>query len=596
MADELHASLTPNVVNVGETLEVEIDSSAAEWQNADSAVIRIFEIDEVSPFEPDKHDPSLVVTCEGKIVDNQFSLTPAAEGKSNPNVSSAGLSGAPIVKLAVGGTTVDVPLPNKEQEQGVFELRIELEIKKPKAKKFTSKTSVMVRSFDHFTVNGDRRPVVAFVTGGRDDSYFQTASRFWRMYADVVVSAQGMSLQAILEMLDAEHEKFGKWGQVNIIAHGRARAINIKLFKDSEAGIHRDKVAEEVKDHANMTPPVELERPGGLDGETQIVIRACNAGRDAELIEALHFALFDGYGTLFVPKFVQVYHYSRTDTTVEANEWFEECLTFDTPGSTAPSEDAIQAGLAQAWDALDSPGKGGDRDVEIPLFADNQDWIQTFSYVAGPMSEGSVTKADGSIKTNAELVDDFRRDWSVIHKLDTSSKSWDTPEDRWEISIGKTVTNTVEPRQYVVEIEKGISDPKFVQFSEKAINVGSVAAEDIWVVEAEGVADFHFSVEFGPGPKEATVYDANSGEPTFVGKTQLVDGAEKKVELPVTIKFGKAQLKVRQGAPAIDIHFECKRHHVDRRRQLRLFDANEAYADRQLVVPKVQNPDHYGSS
>lgn len=598
MADDLHASLTPNVVNAGETLELEFDSSKAEWKNADSVFVRIFEIDDASPFEPSPGTDKLVVTYHGKLVDNVFSLVPPPGGKPNPDVPA--VSGSPpIVKLKVAGATTDVPLPDKAQEQGVFELRLQVEIVKPKPKKFTSTVKVMVRAFDHFVVNNTKRPVVTFITGGRDDAYFTAASEFWKLNADAVVARKGMSLEEVLDMLDKEHEKFGDWGQINIVAHGREQAIKIKLFKGSDEGLHTDKIADEIARFASGTPSTSLPSPGGLDSDTQIVFRACNAGRDTALIGALHGDVFGSNGTLFVPKFVQVYQYQKSGNgPVVANEWFEESLTFDTPTTTAPTGADLQKGLEAAWDALDSPGKGGVKADEIKTFTDVHDWLQEFPVTIIAEREGDMTKDDGSAMADADLVAKLRKQWQSRHKLESKSVSWKTKESRWAISVkSKAATKAKDVTQgYFLRVKAGTATPVFQELMGGAASIGSKTATNVWVVAAKDVADLHFHVELGPEPTKATIEDAKSGTPTFVGQTKLEDGKKQEFTLPITVKFGQAELEVRQAKMPVDLAFDCKRHHVDRRRTLRTFDASKKHPDRSTVKPTVGDASHYGSS
>lgn len=598
MADDLHASLTPNVVNAGETLELEFDSSKDEWKTADSVFVRIFEVDDASPFEPTAGTDKLVVTYHGKLANNVFSLVPPPSGKPNPEVPT--VSGTPpVVKLKVAGAITDVPLPDKAQEQGVFELRLQVEIVKPKPKKFTSKVKVMVRSFDHFVVNKTKRPVVTFITGGRDDAYFSAATEFWKLNADVVVARKEMSLQEILDMLEKEHEKFGDWGQINIVAHGREQSIKIRLFTAGDEGLHTDKIGEEIDRFANGTPPVSLASPGGIDSDTQIVMRACNAGRDTALIKALHTDVLGGGGTLFVPKFVQVYQYQKSGNgPVVANEWFEESLTFDTPATTAPTGAALQTGLEAAWDALDSPGKGGTKADEIKTFTDVHDWVQDFPVTIRAELEGDMTKDDGSPMADADLVAKFRKEWQSRHGLESKSVSWKTKESRWTITVKSKAPTKVQGTTpgYFLRVKAGTATPMFKELTGGAASVGSKTAENVWVVTAKDVADLHFHVELGTNPGKATVEDGDSGTPTFVGTTKLEGGKKQEFALPFTVKFGAAELEVRQSKMPVDLAFECKRHHVDRRRTLRTFDATKTHPNRSTVKPTVGDPSHYGSS
>jgi len=593
MADEFHASLTPNVVEAGGTLEIQFDSTAKDFKNADSVVVTVFEIDDASPFEPKPGPAVLMATFHGQLANNAFTLSPPPGGGANPDVPKPSGS-QPVVKIKIGATTVDVPLPDKDREQGVFELRLQAEIKKPKPKKFTSKDKVMVRSFDHFIVNKTKRPVVTFITGGRDGAYFTAATEFWKLNADAVVAQDGMSLEQVLDMLDKEHDKFGDWGQINIVAHGRERSIKLKLFTDSDDGMHTDKIGEEIARHTSSLPS-----PGGIDKDTQIVMRACNAGRDDDLIKALHQQVFGSGGTLFVPKFVQVYEFRKpAGGSVTANEWFEESLTFDRPNTTAPAGADLQKGLEAAWDALKSPGKGGTRADEIATFTDNHDWVQDFPFKIVAEREGDMTNTNGTAMTDADLVAKFRKDWEPRHDLHKKSVSWNTKADRWTITVASKAATKQKGVQggWFLQVKAGAGTPMFQELIGGAVSVGSKQAPDVWVVAATGVADFHFNVDLGPAANQIKVTDAGSGEPTMVGSKKLVDGASAVVTLPVTIKFGGAELAVRVAATPVDLEFSCKRHHVDRRRTLRTFDASKAHKDRSTVKPTVGNSDHYGSS
>jgi hypothetical protein len=593
MASNLHASLTPNVANAGESLELVFDSSASDAKNGDPVVVTIFEVDDASPFEPQPGKGKLMVTFTGKLVDNTFTLTAPSGGGANPVVPS--IPGAPIVKIKAGGKVTDVPLPDKDHEQGVFELRLQVEIKKPKPQKFTSTATTLVRSFDHFVVNKTKRPVVTFITGGRDGTYFTAATEFWKLNADAVIAKDGMSYQEILQMLDKEHDKFGDWGQINIVAHGRERVIQIKLFTDSPTGLHKDVIGEEIARHTTSLPS-----PGGLDASTQIVMRACNAGQDSALIGELHKQVFGGKGTLFVPKFVQVYQFFKPGGggPTTANEWFEEALTFDTPSTTAPTGQALQAGLEKAWDALSSPGKGGKKSDEIASFTANHDWVQTLPYTIQAEREADITKTNGTPMTDADIVAKLRSEWETRHKLHEKSVSWNTRADRWVIGV-KSKSPTAKKGVVVgffMRVTKGTGTPMFQSFDGGSTSVGGKTATNVWVVTAKGVEDLHFHIDLGPKPGQAKVTDADSGTPTFVSGTKLEGGKGQMFKLPVTIVFGSAEIELRDARPPVDLVFDIQRHHVDRRRELRKFDAAKAHRDRATVVPKVGDKDHYGSS
>jgi hypothetical protein len=403
-----------------------------------------------------------------------------------------------------------------------------------------------------------------------------------------------MSLEQVLAMLEKEHDKFGDWGQINIVAHGRERYLKIKLFNDSTDGLHTDKIATEIDRHTAKLPS-----PDGIDKDTQIVMRACNAGRDAPLIKALHSNVFGGNGTLLVPKFVQVYQFSQqAGGKTTANEWFEESLTFDTPATTAPSGKALQDGLEKAWDTLVSPGTGGVKADEVATFSAKHDWVQMLPVKIEAELEGSMTKPDGAPMSNADLSAKLRSDWKSRHKLDTKSESWNTEADRWVITVkSKSPTKNQDAKNgWSLRVKKGTATPMFQHHMGGSVSVGGKEATNVWLVEADDVSERHFDVELGPNANQIKVTDSKSGEPTFVGSKPLVDGASAVFTLPVTIRFGKAELEVRIGKKPVDLVFECKRFHVDRRRTLRTFDTTKSHKDRSMVIPTVTNPEHYGTS
>jgi hypothetical protein len=396
-------------------------------------------------------------------------------------------------------------------------------------------------------------------------------------------------------MLAREQDKYGTWGQINIVAHGRAHSIKIKLLQNSEEGVHTDKITDDTGNSA-------LPAPKGFDSETQVVFRACNAGQDQELVNALRASVFGGQGKLFVPKFTQVYEYLESGGNAQANERFEESLTFDTPGTTPPTGIDLQRGLEKAWDRLVSPGKGGNRSVEVPTFSENHDWVQEYPHTR-TTGEAEMLNSDGSSMSDADLIRKFRRDWwnEPPSPNNQSSASWKTEASRWEISITSKKPNKDPdvPRRFFMRVRAGTADPMVKEFAGGGQSIGSQQAPNVWVVKAPGVEPFHFSLIFiqpvKGQPLSVKIEDGNSGADTVVGRTRLNGGATREFRLPITVTFGEAQLEVRQSAMT-DILFTCKRHFVDRRRLLRTYDDKKPYASRTFEQPTVGKPGHYGSS
>ena len=190
-----------------------------------------------SSLKPGKN--TLIVEFRGKLSDNNFT---SAKDPKIPKVS-----GTPDkIKIEIESSKeVEVPLPGTDKEQGVFELRLKVTTKKPKQETYTAESPVFVRAFDHFA--GVKKPVIAFVTGASTDAFFKHAQKFWRRNADAILIRPDMSIKEILDVLEVEGEKFGPWGQVNIVAHGNRHLVLLKIFPDSPKVIDESIIDEELK-------------------------------------------------------------------------------------------------------------------------------------------------------------------------------------------------------------------------------------------------------------------------------------------------------------------------------------------------------------
>lgn len=577
MTDTLHASLTPNSVLAGETLEVLFDSSGT-FENADKATVEIVEVDAPTEFEA-AGSPATIFKAEGTLKANTFEL-------DGTPVIPAAAAGAPTVKVKLGGQTFDVPLLDSAKEHGAFELQLKVSTRAPSGN-FQSPATVFVRAFDHFKdAAGRPRPVITFVTGAPDAGFFTHAEKFWKKHADVVVARDGLSLVEILEALNRAGDSFGDWGQINIVAHGHLHDILLSIGHGQERFIHADKVKEDVDALPSAVPTVAM-----IAADTQIVIRACNAGNDQPLIDALHEHVFRGQGKLFIPKFVQAY---GPDDTGQPQELFFESLFFAVRGPSSPTGAALQSGLRSAYDALNSPGKGGVPEDEIALFTVNKDGDKEFLHTERNIGLEKLTKPDGSVMSDAELVASFRTDWVNKHSYHTQSKTWRTDDSTWRIEVKRTKLTLPAP-EWFFKVTKGVGTPPFEQLVKSGVSFGTDSDPQIWRIQASGVQPFHATVLMGPADDEVEVEDADSGSPTIVGSTTLTGGNKQTFKLPVTLRMGDAEVVVRQGE-AFDVVFACSRRHVDRRRKLRTFDASKTHDQRDLVVPTVGNPEHYGSS
>jgi hypothetical protein len=585
--DELHISATPNVVHDGDEIELFIDSTEARFKNADEAVIRVFEVDDASPIDPQPGRGKLVVTFHGRISDNTFELVPRKGAAKNPEISQVKGSG-PKVKIKVDQTMAEVTLPDASDEQGVFEMRVQIETLKPNRKKYTSDYKVLVRWFQHYKAKGTARPVITFLAVHKQDAYLNHARAFWRRNADAVVEQVGMSLEAILDVLDKEGHNYGPWGQINIVMHGRARQLTGKALKQSPRFVlHRDLIDEEL---AGVT----LSSSGGIDADTQIVFRACNAGKDLDLVRKLHSEFFAGDGKLFIPKFTQIYQSGGSIV----NEFFEESLEFDTPGSKPPPQSEIEVGLKNAWDGRSTPGKGGKAEDEIKTFTENHDWVQDFALTLNVL-EQDILKDDGSQRTDDELVKLMEKAW-FEQKWHQKTHTWETKPDRWKIRLAKKSEDTkaeVSSAGWLLRITKGKGTPMMQQI---VGSVGVGTSSSLWTLQGTNVADQHANIILdNEKPDHAKFKDLNSGKPTTVRGTgtkalDITGGGEAEGHLPATLTVGTVTISIRRGKVFV-LEFQAKRHWVDRRRDLRVFDSGKPYKDRQLVKPDLTNSDHFGS-
>lgn len=247
-----------------------------------------------------------------------------------------------------------------------------------------------------------------------------------------------------------------------------------------------------------------------------------------------------------------------------------------------------------AYDALSSPGKGGNAADAIALFSVNKDGDKGFLHTEDNIGLEQLTKTDGSVMSDAELVARFRSEWVNKHAYHTQSKTWRTDDSTWRIEVTRTKLSLPAP-EWFFKVTKGVGTPPFDQLTKSGVSFGTDTDPNIWKLQASGVEPFHATVFMGAGDDEVEVEDADSGSPTHVGATALTGGNKQTFKLPVTVRMGDAEVVVHRGE-AFKLVFECSRRHVDRRRKLRTFDAAKEYGKRDLVVPTVGNPEHYGSS
>ena len=593
MADKLHITPTPNGVAIGETLTITIDSTG-KFKNATEAIIKVF--DKKQPGSP-------MVEFKGTITDNVFTQS------EDPKVQN--VSGSPDkIKVEIEGSGQDaigVPLKKK----GVFEAGVSIQTKSANGK-FNSPKIIFIRAF----VTG-KRPVVAFITGSESDAFFKHAERFWRSpgKADLVIDKKGISLQDILANLDHFGDRFGLWGQVNIIAHGFPNQIQIKILPSSVFPLHEDKVSEEVDQAiADGTWP----NITSVDSDTEVLFRSCNAGQDQDLVDAIKTNIFPSAKFLKIPKFLQFY---RTGPGV-AEEFFQEELLYDRPTKAeAEADEATQLPIEFDKLKLVSPGldpkaKAAD---EVPSFSEQKFTKGEFTQNQTVPESKVKDLSTGKDFTDAELIKTYRDDWSPVHNHDTKSATDKTPHDRWHIELKKSKEkppkNETKASRLAREQRKGIwfesadATPRIHHLNSGGVVLGSnVNGGGAMTINGDKIGGFHASILINQTDSNGDV-DFNRvevefkaiGEPDVanikVGGSTLNEDSPKKVfKLPITVKIGSVSLTVRRGETFV-LSFEATRSFKHARRDMKKFIPGSDYKDRpDDVLPDPNDDKHFATS
>lgn len=599
MSDGLHASLTPNHVAPGETVTVRFDSQEEEFVNAQDVTIRIFEVDDASPLEPRRGRNSLIVEFRGNLADNDFRATGA------PRVTNV-RGTPPRIRIRVEpDTEVEVPLPGADVEQGVFELRLEVRSGRPAATYRTPEdATVFVRAYDHFRTQGIARPEIAFVTGASSDTFFAAAQGFWRRNADAVLIREGISIKEILDVLETEGAKYGPWGRIDIVAHGAPYSINLKIFADSPGTTHEGIIDRELeRAMGNLGPQFLLATPDSIDGQTEVVFRACNAGQTPSLVRRLKDEFFRAAKFVKVPKWIQGYESSRA----HASEFFMEELEFDRQTKAQLERDEA-AEIPRQFDAVKtrSPGLNATADpaVEIPLFTVRKFSEGHFEFTRAEEMERDLVDANGRMPDDAALIAAFRTAWNQppldLHETPETAR---TRDDRWLITLSKSVVNRAAEDRRGLWFESAAGTPRFMQLGGGTVTVGSRSGDaNVWEIRAEGVEEIHAQIYINQQtPQGETDFDRveiehdtdNPDATTVVGRQTLTTRGQRViVRVPTTIAVGQARIAVRRGR-VYTLRFNATRHFLHRRRDMRQYDAGTAYADRPLVAGDLANPQLY---
>lgn len=601
-----HVSLNPNSISIGEELTIRFVG----WDRPTKVEVRVFEVDEKSDIEP-AGKAKLMVTFKGTVSQTKF--TPSGDPEVVPSDP-----GAPTITITAGGKSAVVPLPDGGQENGIFELEMEVRGDTGKQILFRTGAPVRVRAFRHFMVKKVARPVVAFITGafkqpGADHDFFRRAEEFWKQHADLVLHRPGISLEEILEFLDKHGSEYGPWGQINIVAHGGPHNIKIKLFKTSEDNLHASHMKVELDN-----PRVRLLSPASLDSDTEIVFRACNAGGDQGLLDLIKSKVFRDAKFVKVPKFLQVYE-SETERrgqrvlSIKPKEFFKEALTFDRPTKEQAHAD-IQTRLRAAFDELAgtatkpslSPGLDPKADAtkEIPTYAETDDWVQRIEKLKfAPVFEKDLTDKDGR---PIDPVKYLRDGWGNLRgpddvPLEKSSLTWYTKHDRWTITCSRSDDKENREKRAWLQVIRGKASPVFKVLAGGDEGLGSSSKDNFWVIAAEGVAPHHAGIRLKKGALDtAQVVALDSHEKTFVReahgrKVEVRPDNPAMFSLPFDILMGEAEVQVRL-ARVFVLNYVGSRYFVRRYRDMCKWDATKPYAKRWLAIVDPSDDKLFGTS
>jgi hypothetical protein len=205
-----------------------------------------------------------------------------------------------------------------------------------------------------------RRPVIAFITDvdvkGDGNLFFTEARRFFKAAADEVVPDPPRPF-ALTEIFDKLRAGSGKWGEINIVTHANEEDWFIRARPNDKLGLTADDV-ERLASNSPLNPrPPELATLNKVvDGNTLVVLRGCQAGKNQPLLDAVArlFAGSVGGVTVLAPFFIQNYeHGSRSPlpnpkkgkkppaaptAAAQSREFFEENFDVVFPGNKkAPS-------------------------------------------------------------------------------------------------------------------------------------------------------------------------------------------------------------------------------------------------------------------
>jgi hypothetical protein len=469
----------------------------------------------------------------------------------------------------------------------------------PGHKDWRADTIVYVRDFQFFKAQGKPRPVVTFLTD--DDNFLRAAAGFWRLHADAVINRPNIGLEGILTFLRKFQSKFGNWGEVNIVNHGNLIPMFIRLFdSETEKFLDAHKIDEAFAPKSGKN--VSTLEAAGLDSDSRVVFRACNAGNNPKLLAAIHQTLLKSACPVFIPKKLQGY----TTGAGTADEFFAETVSFFHKSKDSPSAAVTDANLKADF-LKNNPGGDWDKEkatfnaTDIPQHPDTPQNLFRFVKV----NEDDLFKdlSTGARKPDADLVPFLEKDWTD-KKVEEDDRFWLTKPPDWDVTIDeKKQIGDVLTAYWFESTASGKATPSpkiLLKTTTGTVTIGSGPSNDIRIPGADTeqvkveISSFNTSNGFdltitNVGDKDIQLVFANgkgfkastgaSGTATGLVKVQMSGGS-------VVIRFPKE----------MSIKFGLHRHFIQRRRKFRKFDPAKEFKDRDLVKPDLANTDHYGKA
>lgn len=597
--DDLRAALSPGTLVAGKTLKVDITSPS----DVDDLVLSVVEVD-TGEDEEKKGKDSVVATFYGRVASNAFELVERkAKGKGkpppNPEFNSKPGKKPSMIKIALGGATYDAPLPGRDSENGIYELRVTMSAKGHK--NFRSDTTVYVRDFQFYKSKDIARPVIAILVAtdapASNNGFGKAALKFWKHHADAVFDRKTGGLELAMKFLDKYKDKFGKWGEVNLINHGNMVPMFTKLFtKNDQEFLDGHKIDELIADPKR--DPEAFKAGVGLDKKSRIVFRACDAGNNPKIMEALHKKVFASACPVHIPKLVQVY---RNDG---GGEWFEEMLLYYHVSKTKPSAAVVEKKMKEIFEERYPKAEWNDEKGTFKPHGDPNGRQQKLGVFFERHEQVLYSDLDtGARKKEPDLKTELEQHWKDKN-LEQDDRYWLTNHDGWHAerrNPGKRKMKEEKTDQMWVEVsvpKGGKASPKIMIKRSGKVSIGSGSGNDI-VITAPGVAANHAEVDIQKASSDDDAFDlsitaVDRGLDMIAGKRfPIPAGGTGTATRGVTLAFGKTIVNFRL-AQILWLEYDLYRYMVQRRRTFKTFDGAKPYKDRDVVQPTLTNPDHFG--